>query len=68
MGHCVQRVLLLLRADTWVMFGNAQPLNLVKQRLRALPDAMRHRHQHPTVVVPEPASEAKMVNFSTLPQ
>ena len=56
MGHCVQRALLgardtnpLLRAAKWIMYGNAQPLNLVKQWLRALPDAMRHGHQHPTV-------------------
>ena len=76
MGHCVQRALLgardtnpLLRAAKWIMYGNAQPLNLVKQWLRALPDAMPHGHQHPTmVVVPEPASEAKMVNFFTLLQ
>ena len=70
MGQCVHKALLgardsnsLLRAANWVMFGNAQPLNLVKQWLRALPDAMPHGLQHPTVVVPEPASEAKLVNF-----
>ena len=75
MGHCVQRALLgardtnpLLRAAKWIMYGNAQPFNLVKQWLRALPDAMPHGHQHPTVVVPEPASEAKMVNFFPLLQ
>ena len=75
MGHCVQRALLgardtnpLLRAAKWIMRGNAQPLDLVKQWLRALADAMPHGHQHPTVVVPELASEAKMINFSTLPQ
>ena len=66
MGHCVQRALLgardtnpLLRAANWVMYGNAQPLNLAKQWLRALPDAMPHGHQHPTMVVPEPASEGQ---------
>ena len=79
MGHCVQRALLgardinpLPRAANWVMYGNAQPLNLAKQWLRALPDAMPHGHQHPTMVVPARASlrgpRAKMVNFSALPQ
>ena len=70
MGHCVQRALLgardtnpLPRATKWIIVGNAQPLNLVKQWLRALPDAMRHGHQHSMVVVPEPASEAKIVIF-----
>ena len=74
MRHCVQRALLgardtnpLLRAAKWIIFGNAQPLNLVKQWLRALPDAMRHGHQHPTVVVPGPASEGQsgqLFNFA----
>ena len=57
----------MLRAAKWNMFGNAQPLNLAKQWLRALPDAMRHDHQHPTVAVPEPASEDQngpMFNFA----
>ena len=51
-----------------MMCGNAQPLNLAKQLLRALPDAMRHGHQHPTVAVPEPASEDQngpMFNFAS---
>ena len=75
MGQCVQKALLgardinsLLRAANWVMFDNAQPLNLVKQWLRALPDAMRHGHQHPTMVVPEPASEGsngQLFNFAS---
>ena len=59
MGQCVQKALLgardinpLLRAANWVMYGNAQPLNLAKQWLRALPDAMPHGHQHPTVGPP----------------
>ena len=50
-GHCVQRALLgardtnlLLRAAKWIMFGNAQPLNLVKQWLRALPDGPSAPH------------------------
>ena len=74
MGHCVQRALLgardtnpLLRAAKWIMYGNAQPFNLVKQWLRALPDAMPHGHQHPTVVVPGPASEgqnSQLFNFA----
>ena len=74
MGHCVQRALLgardtnpLLRAAKWIMYGNAQPFNLVKQWLRALPDAMRHGHQHPTVVVPGPASKGQngqLFNFA----
>ena len=75
MGHCVQRALLgardtnpLLRAANWVMCGNAQPLNLAKQWLRALPDAMPHGHQHPTVVVPEPASEGQNDPILNLPQ
>ena len=43
---------ILLRAANWVMFDNAQPLNLAKQWLRALLDAMPHGHQHPTVDPP----------------
>ena len=49
------------------MYGNAQPLNLAKQWLRALPDAMPHGHQHLTMVVPEPASEGQndqLFNFA----
>ena len=78
MGHCVQRALLgtardihpLLRAVNWVMYVNAQPFNLAKQWLRALSDAMPHGHQHPTMVVPEPAaSEGKNGQlFNFLPQ
>ena len=59
MGQCVQKALLgarhinpLLRANNWVVFDKAQPLNLAKQWLRALPDAMPHGHQHPTVGPP----------------
>ena len=54
MGHCAQKALLgardtnpLLRAGKCIMFGIAQPLNQVKQWLRALPDAMPHGLQHP---------------------
>ena len=74
MGQCAKKALLsardihsLLRATDWVVFDNAQPLNLAKQWLRALPDAMPHGHQHPTVVVPEPASEGQngqLFNFA----
>ena len=74
MGQCVQKALLgardinpLPRATKCVVVGNAQPLNLVKQWPRALPDAMRHGHQHPTVVVPGPASEGQngqLFNFA----
>ena len=54
MGQCVWKALLgakdinaLLRAAKCIMFGNAQPLNQVKQWLRALPDAVPHGLQHP---------------------